>query len=381
MSELSADKGPFERFGVTVAFASSEAVLHVQGEVDLVSAPDLGAIVHAVIDREHLVVVLDLTELDFIDGAGLGVIAGAADRLVARGGGLIVRSASPFLVRVLATLGLSELLRGEQAAPMPGRLGPEQSVGRPGAPDGIGTPRATQPRRITAIPADNDVVDSALRLVVALARATVGGADGVSVSLQRHGHLTTVAASDQTISDMDAGQYATGEGPCVDASVEGRWFHVASLDDEVRWPAFIPRAQALGINAILSTPLLAREKPVGALNIYSRTAAAFAPKDQELASVFARQASSILTDAGLDVSDDELSTRLQEAMRMRQVIAHAQGVVMQRDGVSEEAAYTELRQSSQASDRPLLEEAERVLASALRPPRALAGEPDGGHHR
>jgi len=90
-------------------------------------------------------------------------------------------------------------------------------------------------------PADPDVVDGVLRLVVALARASVGGADGVSVSLRRHGRLATVAASDQTISDMDASQYATGEGPCVDASVNGRWFHAESLDSETRWPAFTPR--------------------------------------------------------------------------------------------------------------------------------------------
>ena len=133
--------------------------------------------------------------------------------------------------------------------------------------------------------------------MVALARATVGGADGVSVSLRRHGHLATVAASDQTISDMDASQYATGEGPCVDASVKGRWFHAESLDTETRWPAFTPRAQALGINAILSSPLLVEDRPVGALNIYSRTAMAFAPKDQELASVFAAEASLVLTSA------------------------------------------------------------------------------------
>lgn len=91
------------------------------------------------------------------------------------------------------------------------------------------------------------------------------GADGVSVSLRRHGHLATVASSDQTILEMDADQYATGEGPCVDASVEGRWFHVESLDNETRWPAFIPRAQKLGINAILSIPLLAGDRPIGAL--------------------------------------------------------------------------------------------------------------------
>ena len=45
----------------------------------------------------------------------------------------------------------------------------------------------TDPRRVTALPADPDVVDGALRLVVELARSFVGGADGVSVSLLRNG--------------------------------------------------------------------------------------------------------------------------------------------------------------------------------------------------
>jgi hypothetical protein len=77
-------------------------------------------------------------------------------------------------------------------------------------------------RRVTALPADPDVVDGALRLIVELARISIRGADGVSVSLKRHGVLSTVAASDQTILAMDADQYSTGQGPCVDASVKGQ---------------------------------------------------------------------------------------------------------------------------------------------------------------
>src|ERR1700682_822893 len=99
--------------------------------------------------------------------------------------------------------------------------------------------------------------------------------EGISVSLQRNEVLSTVAASDQTILEMDADQYATGEGPCVDASVEGRWFHVESLEREERWPAFAPKARQLGIRAILSSPLVVEDRPIGALNIYSRTTGAF----------------------------------------------------------------------------------------------------------
>jgi len=86
-------------------------------------------------------------------------------------------------------------------------------------------------------------------------------------------------------------------GPCVDASIEGRWFHAQSLEEETRWPAFTPRARALG-SAPYSLPPPGRGPTGGALNIYSRTAAAFGAKEQELASVFATEASNILSDAG-----------------------------------------------------------------------------------
>ena len=217
--------------------------------------------------------------------------------------------------------------------------------------------------RVAAIPAHVDVLDAALRLVVALARVTVGGADGASVSLRRHGLLTTVAASDETVSGMDRDQYTTGQGPCVAAATEGQWFHVESLDDERRWPEFIPRARQRGINSIISTPLLTRTEPVGALNIYSLRAAAFAAPELELSSFFAAQASDLLLSAAIDVSVEDLSRRLQDALRGRDAIAQARGVLMERHGISAEGASRRLRSSSRQTGAPLRRLAEDVLAS------------------
>lgn len=294
--DVATGDSPFAGFGVEARFLEEQAVLAIRGEVDSPRARKLGAILAAVIASGYLAVVLDLSELDLIDPAGLRVIAYAASCLLASGGELTIRSRSAMVTRTLDISWLGELVRLDLPSPAGDRLGPEQSAAVPGTPVRSDLPCAVSgSTRVTAVPADDDLVDAALRLVVALARATVSGADGVSVSLRRHGRLATVAASDQTISDMDRDQYATGEGPCVDASINGHWFHVESLDHETRWPSFTPRAKKLGINAILSTPLMAHSQPVGALNIYSRTRAAFSAKEQELASVFATEASVILS--------------------------------------------------------------------------------------
>ncbi len=358
---------PLEGFAVSLDFVGDRAILRLRGEVDPHSAPELGAILDALITRGHKSIVLDLAQLDFMDATGLGAITEGAGRLRLLGGKLTIRSPSAMVRRILIFTGLYDLVPPEPVGPTAGHLGPEQPRGPFGLPatvaaDGPGI----RPRRVTTAPSDDDVVDSTLRLVVALAQATVGGADGASVSLRRHGHLATVAATDQTILDMDSGQYAAGEGPCVDASVEGRWFHAESLDAETRWPTFTPRAKALGINAILSAPLLAQDRPVGALNIYSRSNSAFTPRDQQLASVFATEASIILTDTWVSGSDGQHSMRYQEALRTRQIIALAQGVMMERLGLSPDDAYTVLRSYSQRTNRPLHRRAEEIVASARR---------------
>jgi len=50
-------------------------------------------------------------------------------------------------------------------------------------------------------------------------------------------------------------------------------FLIDALAEERRWPDFVPRARARGIESILSTPLVAAERPIGALNVSSETGA------------------------------------------------------------------------------------------------------------
>jgi anti-anti-sigma factor len=359
-------------------FVDDQAVPAVRGEVDLRSAPQLAVLFDAVTASAFPSVVLDPTGMDSIDPAGLTVIVSAASSLIASGDQLTIRSSLSEIARVLDSSWLAGLISLELPGPSLERLGPEQAMPDSAISLRVALPDVTQHlSRAKAVAANDGAIEGALRLAVALARTMVDGADGASVTLRRDGRLGTVAASDQTVSDMDANQYATGEGPCVDAAIEGRRFHAQSLEEETRWPAFTPRARALGISAILSSPLLAEGQPVGALNIYSRTAAAFGAKEQELASVFATEASNILSDAGVQTNDDQLTGRFQGALRTREIIAEAQGVIMERQDVGEDDAFDILRRFSQRSGRSLRERAEDVMGSAQQTLSGLAP----GHER
>ena len=347
---------PLSDFSVGASFVGAQVVLSLNGEVDALTAPEFGAFFQTMIDRGHRSVVLDLSGLRFMDASGLAVISQGADRLAVSGGSLHIRGPVTLVRKTLELTGFTELLQPDGAH--------DPASGHPVSPVPYGL--ANDRRRYAAIHSDSEAIDGALRLAVGLARVVVQGADGASVSLRRRGKLSTVAATDETISSMDASQYETGEGPCVDASTAGHWFHAESLDTETRWPEFIPQALSLGIHAILSSPLLVQDRPVGALNIYSRTAAAFSASDQEVAALFATEASSILTGVETEMGDDHLSLRLLGALRTREIIAQAQGVLMEREGLAARDAHAALRRQSLANGSPLQERAAEIVMSTRR---------------
>lgn len=106
-THMSAMVEPLEAFGLTVGFAADHAVVGVRGEVDILTAPELDAVLTAVIDRGHLPVVLDLAATTFMGVAGLRVIEAATHRLWRLRSGLHLRSPSAQVLRLLDITGMA----------------------------------------------------------------------------------------------------------------------------------------------------------------------------------------------------------------------------------------------------------------------------------
>ncbi len=347
---MTSPESPGGHNSLRVEFGSDRVVVVVSGELDALTAPELASLLAGIADRRRWSVVLDLGACDFIDAAGLRVMADSSERFAALGRTLSLRSPSGVVRRRLALLG-----------PTGSRFTIEPAV-------------ALRPVPPSPPFEEADSVDGSLRLVVSLILKALIGADGASLSLRRRDRLTTVAASDETILAMDASQYATGQGPCVEAADRGRRFHTTSLSEESRWPAFTPTARALGINSIMSSPLMVQDRPVGALNIYSRSPNAFTTGDRDLASGFATETSTILAAAARRPPQESRWVWFDDAMRSRHVIALAQGVLMARHGIDETEAYRSLRLHSTGTSQPLRQRAEEIVASARFPRAGPADE-------
>lgn len=95
---------------VTTSQAGGLPVVHVTGDVDVVTAPAMREALDAVIGSGHRRVVLDLTRVEFIDSTGLGVLVGRLKSLRRGGGWLTVAAAHERVLRVLSITGLDAVL-------------------------------------------------------------------------------------------------------------------------------------------------------------------------------------------------------------------------------------------------------------------------------
>ena len=92
---------------VTVARYSGTAVLHIQGELDAVTAPALRADLADA--AGEATVLLDLTGVGLIDSAGLGALLGVI-RGIHEHGGRVAAVAGPATARALRSAGVDRLV-------------------------------------------------------------------------------------------------------------------------------------------------------------------------------------------------------------------------------------------------------------------------------
>jgi GAF domain-containing protein len=209
-------------------------------------------------------------------------------------------------------------------------------------------------------------IEAVLQRLVDTAVVAIPGADVVSVTIVSGTRPSTVAATDEAVLDIDRDQYATGEGPCLEAAELRRPVRVDVAGAHERWPAFAVAAERAGVQAYLSAPLLldtGTEELVGAMNIYGYQAGAFTDFDQSLLRLFTTAASGAISNARRAVRSRELTEQLRRALISHAEIDQAKGALMAVHGISADEAFARLVRRSQTTNTKLIEVARELLAS------------------
>ncbi len=198
-----------------------------------------------------------------------------------------------------------------------------------------------------------DIVQTVQR-VIEIAQESIPGCAYAGFTLTHKDRLETAAATDPVIAELDQAQHDLGQGPCLEAARTEETYLIRDTRDEPRWPRWAARAAEVGVLSVLSVQLTGPNHLHAAMNLYATSVDAFDEDAVITAQIYA-------THAGNAIAATNETEQLQTAMRSRQVIGIAQGMLMLRYGLTEDQAFQFLSRNSQDTNTKLRELAARVI--------------------
>ncbi len=199
-----------------------------------------------------------------------------------------------------------------------------------------------------------------LTKVTTMAVQAIPGADGAGLTLLEPHHADIIVESTDFVREIDDIQYSIGQGPCISAAQTGTTMRSGSLGGDPRWPRFGPRAGRLGVHSVLSLPLMAHGRVIGAMNVYAHAKDAFDDRAEELGELFTVKAVISVLYAQILSQSQRLTIQLQAALTSRPLIDQAIGILRSRSGDTAAEAFARLQQMSQHAHLKLT-----AVASAL----------------
>jgi len=201
---------------------------------------------------------------------------------------------------------------------------------------------------------------SAESLAAVIEMAEVAGpCETASITMRTGQTVESVAYSNDLVLRADCLQYDLGEGPCLDAARTDGVLVIPDLRADDRWPWWATQAAELGMGSSVSVHLFT-DTGLGSLNLYSLQPRQFSPADVETAKIIAAHASVVLAHARAE-------QHLWRAIDARNLIGQAQGMLMQKYGLSAEKAFAVLRRYSQQQNLKLAVIAEQLTTTGSLP--------------
>jgi hypothetical protein len=184
------------------------------------------------------------------------------------------------------------------------------------------------------------------------ATLTIPGCDHASLMIRRDGTCRTAAVSDAVARQIDQLELALGTGPCLDA-IESRSTQIESdLTAGNRWPALTARVVAeTPVRGAMSVRLPVDRANVGALNLFSDAPNAFDSTSIGHAVVLGAFA----TVATTATAHSEDVVTLRRGLTSNRAIGKAVGMLMALHDVSDDDAFSILRQRSQDANVKLVD--------------------------
>jgi len=205
-------------------------------------------------------------------------------------------------------------------------------------------------------------LQSVLALATSIAASAIAAATGAGISLIEESSRVSAASTNALVELADERQYELGEGPCLTSWRDSVLIRMDDLEHEGRFPAWTAAAREMHLRSALSTPLMGTHKNLGAITVYSERPYAFRRADEDLLLRLAEQAALLLENLEVLVEVEQTSAAVTSALQLRQQVAIAQGILVQRHRISPEQAFLELAEEAGRRSRTVAEQAADLVA-------------------
>lgn len=151
--------------------------------------------------------------------------------------------------------------------------------------------------RLAATAASDFTIDNLLR-TTCHAAVDVMGISGAGAMLLQDQRLRYVLAHPTKFETFGRLQEALQRGPCRDSVHRRRPVVVEDVTGARRWPELAAASRPAGLRSVVSVPMVARGRPLGALDFYRSNACPWSPADLRFGTLLADLAASYVSMAG-----------------------------------------------------------------------------------
>jgi PAS domain S-box-containing protein len=176
------------------------------------------------------------------------------------------------------------------------------------------------------------------------------------------GVLRWVTATGEAEQAFERAQRDLGEGPCIDALARNEVVRSSDLRTDPRWPRLAPAVAGNRIRGVLSSPVLHDGRVLGTCNAITHAPRRWTDADVATIVAFAAVLGRLLASTIEARHKGDLVTQLQTALESRVLVEQAKGVLMEREGLSAQAAFERLRRQARARSMKLNDLAREVIA-------------------
>jgi len=200
--------------------------------------------------------------------------------------------------------------------------------------------------QLAGLPLRGTSIRSLLQTAADLTTQALPGDIEASVTLLGRHRTTTVVSTGRLAADLDAAQYAAGEGPCLHAAATGEPTVVTDTRSDTRWARFMQHARAQHTLSSLSLPLAVSADATGSLNIYAQQVDAFTEHAQATATSLAARTATAVGNVRDYQAIRARSRRMRAALELDAVTDHATGMLIERQAISATDAHHVLTETA-----------------------------------